>query len=297
MERDEEEHQTNGSSGTGSVAKVGNGRGFQTAGASSPIDSGGVRAHRTDPKPSRPKAAPSVAVVVPTYNEADNLPELAHRLFSLDLPDLRLYVVDDGSPDGTERVAAELSDRFDGRVELIQRGSKQGLGSAYVEGFEVALASDAEYIVQMDADLSHAPEALPGLLGDLEQADVVVGSRYVSARYVGAAAHDLRASVLRRWLSSLANSAIRLVAGLRVKDATSGFKVFRSETLRSIDLSELRCNGFAFQTEVAHACERRGYWVVEHPITFSNRTTGESKMSMAIVVEAIWRLLPLRLKR
>ena len=297
MERDEGEHPTNGSSGIGSVAKGGNGRAFEAGRAESPFDSRGVKPHRTDAEPPRPKATPSVAVVVPTYNEAGNLPELAQRLFSLDLPDLRLYVVDDGSPDGTERVAAELSDKFDGRVELIQRGSKQGLGSAYVEGFALALASDAEYIVQMDADLSHAPEALPGLIGDLEQADVVVGSRYVAARYAGTTAHDLRASVLRRWLSSLANSAIRLVAGIRVKDATSGFKVFRSETLRAIDLSELRCNGFAFQTEVAHACERGGYWVVEHPITFSNRTTGESKMSLAIVVEAIWKLLPLRLKR
>ena len=286
------QQQTNGSSRASSPAKSGNGKALEAGRAQPQAELTGAGPRRKRPPPHRPKTAPSVAVVVPTYNEADNLAELAARLFGLGLPDLRLYVVDDGSPDGTGHVAADLKDELDGRVDLIQRGSKQGIGTAYVEGFARAIANGADRIVQMDADMSHAPEALPRLLENLEEADVVVGSRYV-----GAAGHDLRASAGRRWLSGLSNAAIRLVTGLQVKDATSGFKAFRSDALRSLGPSGFRCSGFAFQVEVAHACERKGLRVVEHPITFANRTAGESKMSLAIVLEAFWKLLPLRLKR
>ena len=233
-----------------------------------------------------------VAVVVPTYNEATNLPELAERLFGLPIPNTRLIVVDDSSPDGTAEVAKELAKKFDGRLELIQREGKQGLGTAYVEGFTCALAEGAQYVVQMDADLSHAPEDIPGLLKMLKRADVVVGSRYVSGGGVDAAW-----SLKRRFLSYLANLGIRTAGGLRVKDVTSGFKAYRGMALRQIELTQLQCKGFGFQAEVAHACQRQGQRVVEYPILFVDRTKGRSKMSLFIALEALWRLWLLRWRR
>ena len=247
-----------------------------------------------DPKGSRrhTQGAPLVTVVVPTYNEADNLPELARRLFALELPNVRLLIVDDGSPDGTGEVAREVAAQYGGRLELIQRGSKLGLGTAYVAGFGRALEAGAGCVVEMDADLSHAPEYIPALLDELAQAEVVVGSRYVPGGGV-----DHTWGLPRRLLSSLGNSGIRLITGLKVKDATSGFKAFRANVLEELDVTRFQCKGFAFQAEVAHACQRRGYKVVEYPIVFAGRAGGQSKMSLAILLEAVWRLLPLRWKR
>ena len=235
---------------------------------------------------------PLVAIVVPTYNEAGNLPELARRIFALDIPGSMLIVVDDGSPDGTGSVVEDKQQQYGQRVLLIQRGRKLGLGTAYVEGFGFALELGAEYIVQMDADLSHAPEYLPGFLEDLKDADVVVGSRYVSGGKV-----DQSWGLSRRALSYGGSLGIRLISGLSLNDATSGFKAFRGVALDSVDLTQLRCTGFAFQPELAHACQRLGLKTVEHPIEFSGRARGRSKMSAAIVMEAIWRLPALRLKR
>ena len=179
-----------------------------------------------------------VAVVVPTYNEAGNLPVLAERLFSLEMADAWMIVVDDGSPDGTAEVARNF-DATDGwRTELIERGRKMGLGTAYVAGFTRALELGADYIVQMDADLSHEPEYIPGLLETLRGADVVVGSRYAPGGGV-----DEAWGVFRRMLSYTGNLGIRVITGLRVKDATAGFKVFDARVLASIDLTQLRCKG------------------------------------------------------
>ncbi len=228
-----------------------------------------------------------VTVVVPTYNEAGNLRELYERLSALGLPDMRLLFVDDGSEDGTEETALALG----ANVSVIQRGRKLGLGTAYVEGFKRALEGDSEYIVQMDADLSHEPEYLPAFLEALGSADVVIGSRYVEGGGV-----DERWSRRRQMLSAYANAGIRLAAGLRVRDATSGFKAYRRETLAALDLDGLRCNGFAFQAEVAHACQRMGARVVERPIVFMERVEGASKMSWEIMLEALWKLPPLRFK-
>ncbi|MCH8206364.1 MAG: glycosyltransferase [Chloroflexi bacterium] len=239
-----------------------------------------------------PRRKGAVDVVVPTYNEAENLPELAERLFALDLADARLIVVDDSSPDGTAQVARGLADRFAGRVELIERKGKQGLGTAYMDGFARALEDGADYVIQMDADLSHAPEQVPALLKALQEADVVVGSRYVPGGAV-----DTSWDLSRRLLSYLANFGIRAVVGLKVKDVTSGFKAFRAGALTRLDPTEFRCRGFGFQAEVAHACQRLGLNVVEHPIVFIDRAEGKSKMSLGIALEAFWRLLPLRLKR
>ena len=235
-----------------------------------------------------------VAVIVPTYNEAANMPELASRLFGLGLPDVRLYIVDDASPDGTAAVARRLSGEYGGRIEVISRGGKLGLGTAYVAGFARALEEEVDCIVQMDADLSHAPEEVPSMLGMLampRRFDVVVGSRYT--REGGS---DPAWSAKRRALSAYGNFLIRLVTGVDVKDVTSGFKAYRAEALRSIDLSRVRCVGFGFQAEIAHYCQANGLKVTEHPITFMERTRGDSKMSFRIIAEAIWKLTLLRLR-
>ena len=229
---------------------------------------------------------------MPTYNEAANIPELVSRLFSLDIADLRLYVVDDNSPDGTARVARRLSDERDGRIEVISRQAKLGLGTAYVAGFTRALDDGCEYVVQMDADLSHVPDHLPPMLRKLEDADVVVGSRYTKD-----GGSDPSWGLKRRLLSAFGNHVIRFVTGLKVRDVTSGFKAYTAAALGSLDMNSFRCKGFGFQSEVAYQCQARGHVVLEHPIIFIDRTKGKSKMSVHIIIEAIWKLTLLRLRR
>lgn len=233
-----------------------------------------------------------VVIVVPTYIEAENLPILAERIFALDMPMSSIIVVDDASPDGTSNVARNLDRRYNGRVEVIEREHKLGLGTAYVRGFSQALEEGAEYVVQMDADLSHAPEYIPEFIEALGAADVVVGSRYTRGGGV-----DEGWNLKRRLLSSLANLGIRAVSGVKVKDATTGFKAFRATALRSLNLEGFQCRGFGFQAEVAYACQEMGYKVVERPIVFYDRTAGKSKMSLGIIIEAMWRLTVLRWKR
>ena len=232
---------------------------------------------------------PTVAVVVPTYNEADNLHKLMSGLFDLKIPNLQLILVDDGSPDGTGNLAKELGEELDGCVTIIQRGRKMGLGTAYVAGFTKALSIGAQFVVQMDADLSHELQYIPMFLSKLEKADVVVGSRYVPN---GGVAKTW--TVSRRALSTIGNLGIRVASGVHVKDATSGFKAYRSEVLQSFDMEQFRSKGFAFQVEVAYACERKGYRIHEHPIVFASRLMGKSKMSFSIVLEALWKLPTLR---
>ena len=261
--------------------------------ADSGADSGNKRlsefsAGRRDAPISEEKTA-STAVVVPTYNEAENLPMLAERLFSLGLPDMRIIVVDDNSPDGTADVVRNLSERYDHRLDLIERPEKNGLGTAYKEGFRRAIEQGADYVFQMDADLSHAPEYIPEFLMALDNADVVVGSRYTDGGGV-----DKEWRFRRHALSALANFGIRAIVGLTVKDSTTGFKAFRAEALEAIDFDKFRCKGFGFQAEVAFACQRRGHRVVEFPITFYDRAKGESKLSLGIILEALWRLFLLR---
>ena len=242
-----------------------------------------------DQRPRVPRGR--VAVVVPTFNEAENLPELAGRLFALDLEDLRLYIVDDGSPDGTADVARKLSDEYENRIEVISRSGKQGLGTAYTTGFARTLTEEVDYVVQMDADLSHVPEEIPQMLLMLDRFDVVVGSRYTSGGGL-----DPEWSAKRRMLSGMGNHLIRAVTGVRVRDVTSGFKAYRASALRALDLSRIRCIGFGFQAEVAHYCQVNGLEVAEHPITFMDRTRGVSKMSVRIIAEAIWKLTLLRIR-
>ena len=233
-----------------------------------------------------------VAVVVPTYNESETLPQLIEKVIAQGIEGLGFIVVDDGSPDGTGAVADGLADEFAGVFIVLHREGKQGLGTAYMAGFQTALDAGAQNIVEMDADLSHPPEVLPGLIAELDEADVAVASRYTVGGGV-----DPGWSWARKQISYWGNVGIRLILGLEVKDATAGFKAFRRTTLERIGLDRLRLSGFGFQAEVAYRCEQTGLKVVEHPYVFMERTAGKSKMSFGIVVEAFFRLSWLRIRR
>lgn len=233
-----------------------------------------------------------MAVVVPTYNESETLPQLIEKVVAQGIEGLGFIVVDDGSPDGTGAIADGLADEFAGVFIVLHREGKQGLGTAYMAGFQTALDAGAQNIVEMDADLSHPPVVLPGLIAELEEADVAVASRYTPGGGV-----DPGWSWARKQISYWGNVGIRLILGLRVKDATAGFKAFRRTTLERIGLDRLRLSGFGFQAEVAYRCEQAGLKVVEHPYVFMERTAGKSKMSFGIVVEAFFRLSWLRIRR
>ncbi len=232
-----------------------------------------------------------VAVVIPTYNEAENLAQIVGQLDALDVPGLGFVIVDDASPDGTGDIADRLSAARPGRVIVLHRAGKQGLGKAYLAGFRAALDAGAERIVEMDADLSHPPSEVPNMLALLDTADVATGSRY--ARGGGT---DPSWGLMRKLTSAWGNRGIRLIMGLRVKDATSGFKAFRRSALETIGLDRLRLAGYGFQAEIAYTCQRAGLRVVEHPYQFTDRKLGKSKMSLGIVIEAFWRLILLRLR-
>lgn len=239
----------------------------------------------------RPQAPFRVAVVIPTYNEAENLPVVVERLEKLGIDGLGFVIVDDGSPDGTGDIAEKLAAEFHGTFEVIHRPGKGGLGPAYVRGFSRAMELGAETIVQMDADLSHPTMEIPDMLAKLQDADVVVGSRYVEGGGV-----DPGWSFLRRQISFWGGVGIKLVLGLKVKDTTSGFKVFRRSALEAVRIERLKLSGFGFQPEVAYRCQQAGLRVVEHPFVFLDRTAGKSKMSLGIMLEAFYRLLLLRIK-
>lgn len=232
-----------------------------------------------------------VAIVVPTYNEAETLPTLIEKVSEQKISGLGFVIVDDGSPDGTGEIADRLADEYPGTFIVIHREGKQGLGTAYMAGFQVALDAGAERIVEMDADLSHPPEVLQGLIDRLDTADVAVASRYTPGGGV-----DPGWSWGRKQISYWGNVGIRLILGLKVKDATAGFKGFRRETLEKIGIERLRLTGFGFQAEVAYRCQQARMKVVEHPYVFMDRTVGSSKMSFAIVVEAFFHLSWLRIR-
>lgn len=226
-------------------------------------------------------------VVLPTYNEAENLPQIVEEIFSLGIEGLEIIVVDDNSPDGTGQIAEELASRHPGRLQVIHRQGKLGFGSACLQGFEEALAQGADYVVEMDADLSHSPSYIPLFLEKMRSCDLVIGSRYVDEGGM-----DERWSIWRRFLSRGGNLYARLVTGLSVRDATSGFRCYRQEVLE--DLPPIDSNGYAFQIEMAYLCQKRGYRLCELPIYFEDRTLGRSKMSLAIILEAFWRVWQMR---
>jgi dolichol-phosphate mannosyltransferase len=230
-----------------------------------------------------------LTIVIPTYNEAENLRSLARALWDLPLPGLRLLIVDDGSPDGTGDLAEDMAREHPGRLSVIHRPGKLGLGSAYITGFRAALETGAPAIGQMDADFSHAPHYLPGFLDTLELADVVLGSRYVPGGSI-----DRRWGVGRKLLSSFGNRYARVILGLKARDATGGFRVWRRETLLGMPLDRIRSNGYVFQVEMAYVAQRLGYELAEAPIYFEDRRIGHSKMSPQIQLEAavrVWQVL------
>ncbi|WP_322800619.1 polyprenol monophosphomannose synthase [Thermoflexus sp.] len=228
-------------------------------------------------------------VVVPTYNEADNLPRLVEALLGLNLPDLQIMVVDDRSPDGTGEVAEALARAHPGRLMVVHREGPRGLGPAYLEGFRRALQIGAEAIVQMDADLSHPPSAIPRMLERMADYHVVVGSRYAPGGRV-----DPRWGPGRYWLSRWGNFYARAILGLQVRDATAGFKCWRWDALARMPLDRVRSTGYIFQVEMAYIAQRLGYRVCEIPIFFEDRRVGRSKMNWRIKIEAALRVWELR---
>lgn len=239
------------------------------------------------PDRSAALAAPrSVLVVVPTYNERENLRALVPRLLEAS-PLISVLVVDDNSPDGTGAVADELAHDSPNRVFVLHRDAKQGIGTAYRAGFAWALAHSEGDIAQMDADLSHDPADLIRLIAGLDDADLVLGSRYVPGGSTrGWAWH-------RRLISRAGGRYARLVLGVPINDLTGGFKVFRRETLATLDLPDLKSDGYVFQIETTYRSVLKGHRVLEVPITFADRVAGKSKLSRRIVIEAmivVWRL-------
>jgi len=226
-------------------------------------------------------------VIVPTYNERENIARLMEAVLAQD-PRLELLVVDDGSPDGTgEIIDAEAA--INPRVHTLHRPRKMGLGTAYRAGFAWALEHGFDYIFEMDADFSHDPAHLPAFLRAIEETDLVLGSRYREGKVT-----VVNWPIGRLILSYFANVYARAVTGLPVWDATGGFKCFRRSVLEGIDLSKVRSNGYAFQIEMSFRAWKRGARIVEVPIVFVDRTEGQSKMSGAIVREAIWMVWRLR---
>lgn len=239
----------------------------------------------TDRGPAWAKAR--VCVVLPTYNEADNLPAMVAALLAQPLEGLQIEVVDDESPDGTGQVADRLAKHHAGRIHVLHRSGKRGLGRAYVDGFTVALASGADYVIQMDADFSHDPNDIPRLLEAVQNADVAVGSRYVQGGVL-----DQEWSWWRRFLSWFANTVwTQTLLGLTVRDTTAGFKCWRRATLEGIGLDRVQSNGYVFQVEMSYMTEHLGYKVVEVPIFFEDRRVGRSKMTNGVKFEAAWRTL------
>jgi dolichol-phosphate mannosyltransferase len=240
----------------------------------------------------------ATTVVIPTYNEAENLPALVEALDGLDLPDLRVLVVDDSSPDGTGRLAEELGERLrrgdEPLVRVLHRPQKQGLGRAYVAGMTRALEDGADFVVQMDADFSHEPAEIPKMLAALERtgAGVVIGSRYVPGGSL-----DPDWTRARRWLSQWANFYARTILRMKVRDITAGFKLWRREALLAVDLARITSDGYAFQIEMNWEVRRRGYEIVEIPIYFRERREGASKMSFHVQAEAAIRPFQLLLRR
>jgi dolichol-phosphate mannosyltransferase len=228
-----------------------------------------------------------VLVIVPTYNERDNVTRLIPLILQQD-PRIDVLIVDDGSPDGTGSVVREIAAN-EPRVHLLERGAKMGLGTAYLAGFRWAIERHYDVAFEMDADFSHDPRHIPQFLAAVHDADIVLGSRYQDGRVT-----VVNWPIGRLVMSYLANLYARAVTRLPVFDATGGFKAFRRKVLETIDLNAVHSNGYAFQIEMSYRAWKRGFVIREIPIVFHDRTLGESKMSKQIVREAIWMVWRLR---
>lgn len=230
----------------------------------------------------------NVTIVIPTYNEAENLPKLVSALFALPIPGLRLLVVDDNSPDGTGDLAEELNSQHGGKVGVMHRAGKLGLGTAYIQGFQRCLDEGAEAIMQMDADFSHPVEKIPVLIDTLQHCDFAIGSRYVPGGKL-----DERWPAWRKGLSAWGNFYARTILGMSIRDVTGGFKLWRAAPLRAMPLERIKSNGYVFQVEMNYVASRLGFKSIETPIYFADRRWGHSKMNFRIQVEAavrVWQL-------
>jgi dolichol-phosphate mannosyltransferase len=235
-------------------------------------------------------AVPRAVLCLPTYNERENLEAMVRALGEvLDTPRDRVFVIDDGSPDGTGEIADRLAAEL-GWVSVLHRDRKEGIGPAYIAGFRRALADGAELVLEMDCDFSHDPADVPRLIAAANDADLVLGSRYAPG---GGTANW---GLLRRIVSRGGCLYAQVLLGMRVRDLTGGFKCFRRSALEAIDLDELSAHGYAFQIEATYRVKRAGLRIVEVPITFIERRAGDSKMTGSIVAEAMWKVPVLRLK-
>jgi dolichol-phosphate mannosyltransferase len=224
-------------------------------------------------------------VVVPTYNEAENIAKLVAALFALQVPNLEVLVVDDQSPDGTGELVEKLAPAYTGRLHAMHRSGPRGLGRAYLDGFGWALKYGADAVIQMDADFSHSPTYLPQFLSFIQEYEIVVGSRYVVGGQL-----DKEWEVGRIVLSAWANFYARGILRMKTHDVTAGFKCWRRSALEAIRLERVRSNGYVFQVEMAYLSERLGLRVLEVPIYFEDRRIGKSKMSVPVKLEAAWRV-------
>jgi len=227
--------------------------------------------------------------VIPTYNEAQNLPVLVREIFEQDIPDLHILIVDDNSPDGTGEIADALGKEHQDKLSVIHRAVKEGLGKAYIQGFQWALEAGADVIGMMDADLSHPPDRLPALVSALDGADVVIGSRYVTGGSV-----DKNWPIWRKALSWFGNTYARTILDLPIQDATGGYRLWRRSALTAIPFEMSRSNGYVFIVELAYLAHLAGLTFSEVPIYFAERTQGTSKMSLRIQIEAAVRVWQLR---
>ncbi|MDX9923895.1 MAG: polyprenol monophosphomannose synthase [Ignavibacteriaceae bacterium] len=227
-------------------------------------------------------------ILIPTYNEIDNIQKLVPFLLSK-YPEVNILVIDDNSPDGTHKWVKEFSEK-DSRVNLIKRAGKMGLGTAYVEGYKYMLANRYDVAVQMDADYSHNPNDIQKFLSYINDFDLVIGSRYIKGVNV------VNWPISRLLLSYFANMYTRIITGLPIMDGTGGFKCFRSEVLRSINLDKIKSNGYSFQIEMNYIAWKKGFKIFEFPIVFTDRFQGTSKMSKKIVHEAIFMVWKLRFR-
>lgn len=227
-------------------------------------------------------------IVIPTYNESENIERLIDEILALECG-VSILIVDDNSPDGTGEIADRLSEELE-QVHVVHRESKQGLGTAYIHGFKVALDMGADMVFEMDADFSHDPRYITQFLSAINDHDVVIGSRYVE----GGGTENW--SIVRELISRGGGLYSRLFTGLKIKDPTAGFKCYRSEVLRKIDFSRIKASGYGFQVEMVYVCTMLGFDVYEIPIIFTDRRVGNSKMSKNIVFEAIWIVGGLRRK-
>ena len=230
-----------------------------------------------------------ITIIMPTYNEAENLPDLVEKIISLQNSDISLLFIDDDSPDGTGQVAEDLGKKYPGRIQVIHREGKLGLGSAYILGFRTVLESDVDAVGQMDSDFSHPPEKIPEMIAALEDADMVLGSRYIEGGAV-----DKDWPFWRKGLSAWGNFYARTILGMPIRDVTTGFRLWRRETLQAMPLERILSGGYVFLVEMAYLTHKMGYKLGEVPIYFADRKWGQSKMNFRIQMEAAIRVWQVR---